>query len=99
MQSSNTALDTRSDGGIYQPVEPRHAFRILLLQPAAELEDDIICDLLHASLDEVPPYEALSYVWGESTSPGTVYLEGQGTPVTPNLESALRYLRRPDSVR
>lgn len=45
-------------------------------------------------------YEALSYVWGESSGNCTITLDGKkGVPVTDNLYAALRRLRRPDRRR
>lgn len=45
-------------------------------------------------------YEALSYVWGESTGNRTINLDGKkDVPVTDNLYAALRRLRRPDRQR
>ncbi len=87
------------NGPIYQPIEAGYAFRILLLHPAAELADEIICDLLHTRLDGASPYGALSYVWGELEPPGTVFLQGKEVRITPNLEGALRYLRHTHGVR
>lgn len=46
------------------------------------------------SFETAPPYEALSYVWGDTRVP-PVYIEltGRDFPVTQNLYSALRSLR------
>ncbi|RYP17456.1 hypothetical protein DL765_004502 [Monosporascus sp. GIB2] len=42
-----------------------------------------------------PPYEALSYQWGEeSESPPTVEINGILKAITPNLHSALRHIRK-----
>ncbi|KAK5171162.1 uncharacterized protein LTR77_004306 [Saxophila tyrrhenica] len=86
-------------GSLYHPIEAGKAFRILLLQPATQLEDTLICDLLPTRLDGDAEYEALSYVWGEASPPGPVLLNGHEKSITPNLESALRYLRYTENVR
>lgn len=45
-------------------------------------------------------YEALSYVWGQSSENRTITVDGkEGVPVTDNLHAALRRLRRPDRQR
>lgn len=44
-------------------------------------------------------YEALSYVWGDSSITRTILLEGREFQVTTNLYSALRRLRYPDYTR
>jgi Heterokaryon incompatibility protein (HET) len=50
-------------------------------------------DLIYAKLGSSEGYEALSYVWGESTHTHTMYLAGHLFPITANLEAALRGLR------
>ncbi|KAF9630693.1 Heterokaryon incompatibility [Lasiodiplodia theobromae] len=69
-------------------------FRILILQPSSTFSSDIICTLMNVSLESHPPYEALSYVWGDTaTSGSTIILEGKSKGVTENLAAALRHLR------
>lgn len=42
--------------------------RLLTIHPAAEPNDPIICSLDSAYLDpSVPPFEAVSYAWGDPT--------------------------------
>ncbi len=45
-------------------------------------------------LTEIPPYEALSYAWGNASETTLISLDGCRTQVTNNLHSALRHLRR-----
>ena len=90
---------TKNDAGLYHPIEPSQGFRILLLQPAPELSADIKCNLIYVEFKDHPDYEALSYVWGDRSERGSVTLDGRDVHVTPNLESALRYLRKTDSPR
>ncbi|KAK0124903.1 hypothetical protein ONS96_008781 [Cadophora gregata f. sp. sojae] len=45
------------------------------------------------SLDEAPPYEALSYVWGDPNRTREIILDGKSFRVTTNLARALRHLR------
>ena len=50
---------------IYDPIQPKTQIRILTLHPRAG-DEAISCSLEVARLDEPPPYEALSYAWGDS---------------------------------
>jgi hypothetical protein len=61
-----------------------------------EIEEDVANDTDDYS------YEALSYVWGEENPPGRVWIGNACSAyleITPNLESALRYLRYQDRRR
>lgn len=66
--------------------------RILNLRPGLSA-DPIQCFLQTVKLDELPHYEALSYVWGDPTICRPIFLDGCICQVTVNLESALRRLR------
>ena len=73
--------------------------RLVLLLQGPE-NADIECLLSHASLDENPQYDALSYAWGEQKDEiRTIKLEGHMFPVTSNLEIALRHLRSETETR
>jgi hypothetical protein len=91
-------------GLIYgERLEARTA-RILVLHPGSTM-DEIKCDLIQkidltqASLGELSPYEAVSYVWGKEENPDFIVLCGCRFAVTRNLAEALRYLRYPSSNR
>ena len=46
--------------------------RLLNLEPASHYSDNIICGLIHISLlEDTPSYEALSYVWNNSSNSWT----------------------------
>jgi hypothetical protein len=50
----------------YSPLDPAsQEIRLLLLAPGDEAES-IDCVLIHAVLNDHPPYEALSYAWGNA---------------------------------
>lgn len=69
--------------------------RILHLQPANALDDDIKCDLqlidLHSPDKE---YVALSYSWGDEPRDRTVHCSNLDVAVTKSCVDALRALRR-----
>ncbi|EFX05970.1 het domain containing protein [Grosmannia clavigera kw1407] len=82
----------------------RHEIRLLRLQPAASLASPLRICLIRGSLDvdgDLPPYEALSYVWGSLVAMQNSVraemdngsTEAVSIPVTANLDSALRHLR------
>ncbi|KAI4187128.1 MAG: hypothetical protein LQ348_004135 [Seirophora lacunosa] len=72
---------------------------------AGPFEYDVHISLSHAKLgtDQPPGYEALSYTWGGNNLSHTVYVDTehgqQSLPVTENLHTALRHLRRDSSPR
>lgn len=71
----------------------RQEIRLLRLQPAAGLLNDISCEIVHVYLCSAPKYETISYVWGEPVFPECILLEGQPFNVTTNLFHALQHLR------
>lgn len=82
---------------VYQDVDfGRKEIRLLELLPG--VRSDLVCvKLLHVSLDAQPHYDALSYIWGDTTPTRSIRVEeDDGFQVTANLESALRDLRHTD---
>lgn len=75
------------------------AIRILTIEPAASFGDPIVCALQHAHLVDHPPYEALSYTWGDPHDTASIQLGQSTVKITKNLEAALRHLRRRDAPR
>lgn len=71
----------------------------LLRLLAGNKADGIICKLHTTSLDSPDGYEALSYVWGDSSDTRTITVQQTVKNVTVNLEAALRHLRYPDRAR
>jgi hypothetical protein len=71
---------------------------MLRLLPHEDEAAQIQCQLFDYSLYEpewgrIHLYEALSYVWGTSETPESIFIEGQELPITTNLHLALRRLR------
>ena len=73
-------------------------FRLLLLAPGDEAES-IDSVLIHASLDNHPPYESLSYAWGNPNATYPINVNGCTFLVTTNLKAALERLRHADDER
>ncbi|OBT64927.1 hypothetical protein VE03_05679 [Pseudogymnoascus sp. 23342-1-I1] len=59
------------------------------------------CSLSTIQINQAPPYEALSYVWGKKTDQTAelIFCDGHPISITPNLGKALRYLRFPNQPR
>ncbi|KAK3117840.1 hypothetical protein LTR53_000390 [Teratosphaeriaceae sp. CCFEE 6253] len=87
------------------PLPTSRSIRVVLLQPAARLEDEVRCSFKIASLDECGPgredmpYEALSYAWGERPDTHAIFLNDSPQPVRSNLFVALRRLCLRNRVR
>ena len=72
--------------------------RIMLLKPGVGGEP-ITCSLTIISLETCPPFEALSYVWGQARAVRPVMCDGGAVSITQNLDDALRNLRLPTQAR
>ncbi|PQE30874.1 hypothetical protein CJF32_00011334 [Rutstroemia sp. NJR-2017a WRK4] len=71
--------------------------RLLRLLPHEDKNAPIQCQLFDYSLQEPGKrthlYDALSYVWGDSKNPRSIYIGEHNLPVTENLHAALSHLR------
>jgi hypothetical protein len=80
---------------IWGKLESDSSIRILKILPGAK-EDDVVCELYHASLDdESCIYDALSYTWGSLETPFEIICNGAKISITENLHSALSHIRSP----
>jgi hypothetical protein len=59
----------------------------------------IVGHLFHASLEDNPAFEALSYTWGFPSPTYDITIDGHAFPVARNLRKALDDLRREDRPR
>ncbi|EUC47207.1 hypothetical protein COCMIDRAFT_52629, partial [Bipolaris oryzae ATCC 44560] len=78
---------------------PFNSFGLLELVPGKSLSADIHCRLRSHQLNSAPPYEALSYTWGDEESTCRISLDGLPFDIRPNLRNALRRLRQSSSTR
>jgi hypothetical protein len=87
----------------YEPL-PDYNIRLLRLLPTRpkDLEDAIECEVLSTPLKDAKPFSALSYAWGNQEQEKTLKVKSSsklglrkdtGIPITPNLFTALKYLR------
>jgi hypothetical protein len=100
-ENPTTGLDNKPDISEPSPYQPLDhdidCTRLLKIMPAKNEDDLIACDLIHVNFGKRPTFEALSYMWGESTAQATIVLNGAKFKVRQNLFDALHYLRRYDS--
>src|ERR1700721_2143572 len=70
----------------YQPLDPSvDCTRILEFEPAEDTDDTPHCKLIHVTFAEKPKYEALSYMWGDQTVKGAIFVDGKEFLVGQNL--------------
>ncbi|KAI0153737.1 heterokaryon incompatibility protein-domain-containing protein [Pestalotiopsis sp. NC0098] len=86
----------------HQPLDAV-SFRILRLLPADKLDDTLECEIQHVPLPKSGiqniSYMALSYVWGKDhTSSCKMIVQDGHIMIRPNLDSALRHLRRRNAI-
>ncbi|KAK5694288.1 hypothetical protein LTR97_009910 [Elasticomyces elasticus] len=79
----------------------RTEIRLLVLKKAAQVCDDIHCELRVVSLAKRPRpiYNTISYVWGDERERRMIYLNGRRTPTIANAEQVLRRFRLIDRDR
>ncbi|KAL6877850.1 heterokaryon incompatibility domain-containing protein [Trichoderma longibrachiatum] len=88
---------------LYKPIIGTKSVRFLILQPGSG-SDPLIGSLQLGSLDpddlaQLPPYEAISYVWGTSDRLFTLLCDGAVLPLTQSIRDALARVRLPDRAR
>lgn len=74
------------------------SFRVLELLPGQK-DEELFTNLSVANLGTPPPFEALSYTWGDSTIRAAISCNGRILKVTVNLRDALKRLRRRHNSR
>ncbi|QYS92712.1 hypothetical protein H0G86_000115 [Trichoderma simmonsii] len=89
----NSTLYTAPSTGAYPKLPDQRSIRLIKLYGAASQDDDIYTDLITASIDQPPPYEALSYTWGGQPKDQVIYANGQKFFITKNAQDAMRQLR------
>jgi hypothetical protein len=75
----------------YQPLRAEKEMRLLGIVSTGEFEDEY--KLIIARLDQrdqLPPYTALSYHWGESNETATICADNQPFYISQNLADALQ---------
>lgn len=87
-------------GGGYSRLDPLGSeIRLLILDPATDIDSPIECAIRTVSLNENPAYEALSYAWGDPTVVESIRLGGKEVTVPYSSWTALKALRYVDKHR
>jgi hypothetical protein len=77
----------------HQPLSTSRSIRLLQCKkhrPSVTSLNQLDLRLVEATLDDLPPYDALSYAWGDNNPTSSIVCEGRALPVTANCEAALR---------
>lgn len=93
--STQESADRPAFQAIYSEFELRpdeKDIRLLTLL-AGTFDAEIQCHLHTVSLNDDPPFTALSYCWGDAKSRANIVVNGHQFSVTKSLEVALRYMR------
>ncbi|KAN0120202.1 Heterokaryon incompatibility protein (HET) domain containing protein [Hyaloscypha variabilis] len=86
------------EGSLYEPLPSQSSIRLITLHPG-DFNDPIRCTLEVFELASVPPYEAISYVWGDPTPRNRLRCNGRRYLVGDNLYDAIRNVRLKDEPR
>jgi Heterokaryon incompatibility protein (HET) len=81
----------------YTSLSTSHSIRLMELH-SSQL-GDVTINLVAAEIDSAPPYEAISYVWGDPNIKVSITCEGRSIKVTPNLKDALIHMRPESGTR
>ena len=74
-------------------------FTRIMLLGAGVGGEPLSCSLTIIGVESCPPFEALSYVWGQARAVHPVLCDGGAVSITQNLDDALRSLRLPTQAR
>lgn len=73
--------------------DEKREIRLLAIERSREKTSKTRCSLRRYSLDDIPPYYALSYVWGDPMVTESIKVDGVHFAVTTNLMAALQQIR------
>ena len=100
MRKSKTVNRTRVDTEFrHEPIKFYRDIRLLFVAPQQNHTSDIWCSTYQVSFKEKPPYEALSYAWGDPEPSQHIICDGKKLAVTRNLYSALFRLRQSHALQ
>ncbi|PMD31123.1 HET-domain-containing protein, partial [Hyaloscypha variabilis F] len=86
------------EDSLYESLPSQSSIRLITLHPS-DFKDPIRCTLEVFELASVPPYEAISYVWGDATPRNRLRCNGRRYLVSDNLYDAIRNVRFKDEPR
>jgi hypothetical protein len=83
----------------YQPLDSTSGdIRLIQLHCADDNYGLVHCNINHFSHGRIPPYDCLSYTWGDQTKTKPIHLNGNIFYITQNLHDALLQLQDRDSL-
>lgn len=82
----------------HTPLTLARSIRLIHLEAAAHLTDNLRCTLTEVALDSNPTYKALSYSWDAQTPSHPIECDGSTLLITQNCMAALRRLRSMDDL-
>jgi hypothetical protein len=71
---------------------PPGCIRLIHLLSQPDVNKSPRCEILIVPFEQAPPYEALSYAWGNSSVADELQCNGESFMITTNLSLALRQL-------
>ncbi|KAF5667080.1 heterokaryon incompatibility protein [Fusarium heterosporum] len=80
----------------YRPIDlAAREVRVLELQasPNSDINDRVVCRIVHEKLSEAPDFIGLSALYGDITNTETILLNGSKVAIPSDLAQALRYVR------
>ena len=80
---------------LYYTQLPEHDIRLVVVLPLAKFNACIECELQQHKVSNAPPYEDLSYVWGDPDDRVAVICNGFRINVTRSLRNAIRRIGDP----
>jgi hypothetical protein len=81
---------------VYQKLDPdpnEDSIRLVLIESSTNIDDPLLCSLIHVKFAEKRRYKALSYMWGTEAVKQKIFLDGAEFYIGQNLWDALHYLR------
>ena len=83
----------------YTVLATARSIRVMVLHSSKTFDQPLACDLMQVEIEACAEpqheYDAVSYCWGEPNFSHSLMCNGEQLKITPNVDSLLRYLRKP----
>jgi len=97
-KGSNRAHDSLLESYTYNRLQNTNSIRLLELGSGTE-DQTITCQLVTVDLTAAPPYETVSYMWGDPSDKTSILCEGCILSVPSSLGVTLKRFRHPLQIR